>query len=77
MKTVGENLRNLRISKSLTQKQLGEKIGYSYRTIGDWESNHTEPNISAIKKLIKIFNISYEELLDWTIFIFLLTINTF
>lgn len=66
MKTsdIGANILKLRKDNSLNQKQFGEKIGYSQRTISDWEKGNTEPNIGAIKKICEIFDISYEELID-------------
>lgn len=61
---VGENIKEYRRMYKLTQKQLGEMLGYSARNISDWEKGNTEPNITAIKNMIKIFKITYEELLD-------------
>ena len=61
---VGKNIKEYRIMYGFSQKQLGEMLGYSARTISDWEKGNTEPNITSIKNLIKIFNISYEDLLD-------------
>jgi len=54
----------LRLDNKFSQKQLGEKLGYSQRTVSDWESGNTEPNIDAIRKLSELFDVSYEELLD-------------
>ena len=58
---VGETIRSLRKSKNLTQCELGNILGYSARTVSDWENGLTEPNISAIKALVKYFDITYEE----------------
>ncbi|MCL2797441.1 MAG: helix-turn-helix domain-containing protein [Firmicutes bacterium] len=54
----------LRLDNRLSQKQLGEKLGYSQRAISDWENGNTEPNIEAIRKMAVLFDVSYEELLD-------------
>lgn len=61
---IGQAISKLRIDNKLNQKQFGEKLGYSQRTISDWENGNTEPNIEAIKKIVSLFDISYEELLD-------------
>ena len=61
---INKNIKEYRIMHNLSQKQLGEKLGYSARTISDWENGNTEPNISAIKALVSFFGISYEDLLD-------------
>lgn len=58
---VGETIKLLRKGKKLTQMELGKILGYSARTISDWENGETEPNISAIKDLVKFFDITYEE----------------
>lgn len=62
--TVGETIKCLRKGKKLTQAELGKILGYSARTVSDWENGDTEPNISAIKSIVKFFDISYEELFD-------------
>ena len=61
---ISENIKNLRIEKNLTQKQLAEALNVSLKTISHWESGYTEPSILFIKKLKVFFNISYEDLLD-------------
>ncbi len=61
MKTVAENIKNLRKSKNITQGELGKILGYSARTVSDWGKGNTEPNITAIKNIIKYFDITYEE----------------
>lgn len=61
---IHSNIYKLRKEHGLNQKQFGQRIGYSQRTISDWEKGNTEPNINAIKKICEIFDISYEELLD-------------
>ena len=61
MKNVAETIKNLRKSKSLTQFEFGKLLGYSARTVSDWEKGNTEPNIAAIKNIVKYFDITYEE----------------
>lgn len=51
----------MRKSKGLSQTELGKILGYSARTISDWEYGNTEPNINAIKAIVKYFDITYEE----------------
>lgn len=61
MNEVGEIIRNLRKNRGLSQSELGKVVGFSARTISDWESGNTESNISAIKTIVKYFDITYEE----------------
>lgn len=58
---VGEVIKSLRKSKNLSQGELGKQLGYAARTVSDWENGNTEPNIKAIKDLVKFFDITYEE----------------
>ncbi|MDE6362363.1 MAG: helix-turn-helix transcriptional regulator [Clostridia bacterium] len=61
---VGKTICALRKNKKLTQADLGKALGYSARTVSDWENGCTEPNISAIKALVKFFDISYDEFFE-------------
>lgn len=63
-KGVGAIIKQLRKNKNLSQAELGKNLGFSARTISDWESGNTEPNISTIKALVKFFDISYEEFFE-------------
>ena len=62
---VGEVIRLLRKAKGLTQAELGRQLGYSARTVSDWENGSTEPNISAIRALVTLFEISYDEFFNY------------
>lgn len=62
--SVGKTIRTLRQSKNLTQKELGNKLGYSPRTVSDWEAGNTEPDINTIKALVNFFDITYDEFFD-------------
>ena len=61
---IGKNIKTLRTNNKLSQKKFGEILGYSARTISDWECSNTEPDLTTIKKIVKYFDISYEELFD-------------
>ena len=57
-------LREIRIKKGLTQKQLAEKISVSTKCISMWENGERNPNIVMLKKLAEIFHCSTDSLLD-------------
>ena len=63
-KGAGAIIKQLRKNKNLSHAELGKNLGFSARTISDWESGNTEPNISTIKALVKFFDISYEEFFE-------------
>ena len=51
-----ERIKELRISKNLSQMQLSIKTGLSQSAIAKWELGKTEPTASAIIILAKFFN---------------------
>ena len=61
---VGLNIKILRLPYNLTQSKFGEKIGVSGSCIQHWETNYTEPDLSALRKMKEVFGISYEEIID-------------
>lgn len=65
MKSFGSNLKFYRQIKKLSQKKLGELLGFSARTVSDWECNNTEPDLKTIKQLTEILEISLDELFDF------------
>ena len=58
MTTISERIRFLRKEKTLTQKQLGEKLGIPWRTIMNWERGQREPNSKAMAALEDFFQVS-------------------
>lgn len=65
MKNFGENLKYYRNMSKLSQRALGEMLGFSARTVSDWECGNTEPNIETIKKLVEVLGVGYDELFDF------------
>lgn len=61
---IAQKILNLRIERKLNQKQFGEKLGYFQQVVSKWENGNSEPDIETIKKIAKLFDVSYEELLD-------------
>lgn len=58
----GEHLRTLRLSKGITQKQLGEAIGASERGIQNYELNARKPNYEMLQALADYFDCSIDYL---------------
>lgn len=58
MENFGEKLKELRLEKGLTQKELAKELGNAQSAIFYWETNRQEPTISALKKLCKFFEVS-------------------
>lgn len=58
-----ENLRQLRISRDITQKQLAEKLNIDKRQISKLETQYNEPNLDLLIKLADFFGCSTDYLL--------------
>ena len=56
-------IKQLRLSKGLTQQQLGKKIFKSESTVRMWELGKTEPDIETLGNLSEVFNVSIDYLL--------------
>lgn len=51
-----DRIKELRISKNLSQQQLADKLGLSQSAVAKWELGKTEPTASAIIAIAKFFN---------------------
>lgn len=58
-------LRAYRKASGLTQAQLADKLGKSFRTIQQWEQGESYPNAETLAKLCEIFNCSPNQMLGW------------
>ena len=58
-----DNLKNARITKGLSQKEVAEAVGVAKSTYSLYESGSREPNVQTIKKLADTLNVSADELL--------------
>ena len=58
-------LRENRIKNHLTQEELAEKLDISWRHLQRLEYNEEKTMVSTLKKIIKVLNISDEEVLDY------------
>ncbi len=61
--TFGSFLASLRKSNSLTQKELGTRLGVSDKTISHWERDESLPDVSMIPVIAEFFGVSCDELL--------------
>ncbi len=59
----GTNLKYLRQSKKMTQKELASYMNVNTVTICHWEKSHQEPCIEDIKKLCRLFSVTTDFIL--------------
>ncbi|MEG0619300.1 MAG: helix-turn-helix transcriptional regulator [Bacilli bacterium] len=56
-------LKDKRAEYQLTQEQLAEKIFVSKKTISNWETGRTSPDIDSLIRLANLFDLSLDNLL--------------
>lgn len=62
--TVGKNIRYLRESYGMTQKELANKIFKSESTVRMWELGNSEPDIETLIMLSKLFEVKIDDLIN-------------
>ncbi len=62
--TLGEKIKKARIESGLTQEQLAGKMMVSRQAITKWESEKGIPDVSNLKLLAQLLNVSIDYLLD-------------
>ena len=60
---IGEKIKELRISESLSQAQLAKNIGVSQKAIDYWERDINQPKASYIVAMADFFDVSCDYLL--------------
>lgn len=63
-KIFSKNLKLIRKSCNMTQKQVAQKLRVVESCYANWEQGRTEPNIEMLRKLCDIFNVSLDDLIN-------------
>lgn len=58
-----ERLKELRIEKNLSQRDLAKATGISQNAIAFWENNKRVPNVNAVVILARYFEVTTDYLL--------------
>ena len=58
-----KNLRNLRLSRGISQQQLADVIGTSQQSIKKYEKQKIEPDISTLMQLADYFGVTVDYLI--------------
>ncbi len=64
---LAQRIKVLRNRKGFSQEELADKTGLSLRTIQRIENGETEPRGDSLKRLAAAFDVSADEITDWTI----------
>ena len=63
---IGEIVKNKRKERNLTQEELAGILGISKAAISKWENAECYPDITLLPQLAKTFNVTIDELFDYT-----------
>ena len=61
MNAFAQRIKTLRLTKGLTQTELGEKLGMAYMAVFNWESGRL-PRPNKLPKIARILGVEPEEL---------------
>ena len=59
-----DKIAKLRKREGLSQEELADKLEVSRQSVFKWESGENTPDLEKIKKLARLFNVSFDLLLD-------------
>lgn len=62
----GENLKNLRKSRDLTQKEFGAKVGLSKAVVSKYENSMGYPSFDVLVRIAQYFGVTTDYLLGVT-----------
>jgi len=63
--SIGNNIRQLRLNRGITQEQLAEQLHISGQAVSKWENQTALPDISCLPLLADFFGVSIDELMDY------------
>lgn len=61
---IGKFIKQLRTENKMTQADLAEKLGVSNRAVSKWENGLNMPDVSLLRPICEIFDITINELLS-------------
>ena len=63
-KTLGRRLKRLRKINGETQREFSENFGRHFRTVQNWELDHSVPDVFTAMALAEYYNMTVEELVN-------------
>ena len=61
---IGNNIRNYRNLRGITQFHLATDLGVSQSLVSDWENNKASPSIKDLFEICELFEVSIAEILE-------------
>ena len=66
MSTFSENLKNFRIFRGLSQRQIAMAVNKTSAVISNWEKGINAPDLDSLEILCRALNVTPNELLGWS-----------
>jgi len=61
---IGENIKNLRKERNVSQEKLANYLNVSFQAVSKWENGNTCPDLSLLPDIARFFGITVDELLQ-------------
>ena len=61
---LGENIKNLRKERNVSQEKLANYLNVSFQAVSKWENGNTCPDLSLLPEIARFFGITVDELLQ-------------
>lgn len=65
MSKLSDNIKNLRVLRHLSQKELALLVERSPNTISNWEKGSVTPDADVLEPLCRVFKVNPNQLLGW------------
>lgn len=62
--SIGNNIKNLRLNRGLSQQQLGEIVGATDKAVSTWENNISIPRMGTIEKMANYFGVLKSDIIE-------------
>ena len=64
MSRLGDNLKELRMLNEISQREFAEKMQTTQQRVSEWETGKCEPSLYSIVRILRLYDITFEELID-------------
>ena len=62
--SMGENIRQLREERKLTQEQVAEALGVSFQAVSSWERDEYRPDTDKLIRLAEVLDVSISSIAE-------------
>ncbi|KAJ49440.1 helix-turn-helix domain-containing protein [Clostridium tetanomorphum DSM 665] len=61
---IGDKIKQIRMNKKISQKDLAKQLDMPVSTLANYENNHREPNIKMLTKISRVLDVDIAKLLE-------------